>query len=175
MGRASVSEERVECRLAAILVADVADYSRLMADDEEGTLAALKAGLAQFYNYAERGMHKAVLCSRERWRLTNPMRRRPQCPAGASCSNECKAGRRFRMSRSRRDGAWQEWRSRPARKIPTLTGCAATSPHFSAAIMPLPRAPSTARCCSIPIPPTRGWQAGGHHASSTFQAQRSKR
>ena len=64
MGRASVSEERVERRLAAILVADVADYSRLMADDEEGTLAALKAGLAQFYNYAERGMHKAVLCSR---------------------------------------------------------------------------------------------------------------
>jgi adenylate cyclase len=36
-------EERVERRLAAILAADVAGYSRLMGADEEGTLAALKA------------------------------------------------------------------------------------------------------------------------------------
>lgn len=35
--------ERVERRLAAVLVADVAGYSRLMGEDEEGTLAALKA------------------------------------------------------------------------------------------------------------------------------------
>jgi class 3 adenylate cyclase len=34
---------RVERRLAAILAADVAGYSRLMGIDEEGTLAALKA------------------------------------------------------------------------------------------------------------------------------------
>ena len=34
---------RVERRLAAILAADVAGYSRLMGDDEEGTLAGLKA------------------------------------------------------------------------------------------------------------------------------------
>ena len=33
---------RVERRLAAILAADVAGYSRLMGADEEGTLAALK-------------------------------------------------------------------------------------------------------------------------------------
>ena len=33
---------RVERRLAAILAADVAGYSRLMGTDEEGTLAALK-------------------------------------------------------------------------------------------------------------------------------------
>src|SRR3954452_7134751 len=38
-----MSEKRVERRLAAILVADVAGYSRLMGEDEEGTLAALKA------------------------------------------------------------------------------------------------------------------------------------
>ena len=36
-------QERVERRLAAILAADVAGYSRLMGADEEGTLAALKA------------------------------------------------------------------------------------------------------------------------------------
>src|SRR5437762_5673982 len=42
-GRTKVSGERVERRLAAILAADVAGYSRLMGEDEEGTLAALKA------------------------------------------------------------------------------------------------------------------------------------
>jgi TolB-like protein/class 3 adenylate cyclase len=39
----SAGRERVERRLAAILAADVAGYSRLMGEDEEGTLAALKA------------------------------------------------------------------------------------------------------------------------------------
>jgi len=38
-----MADARVERRLAAILAADVAGYSRLMGDDEEGTLAALKA------------------------------------------------------------------------------------------------------------------------------------
>src|SRR5215469_5636207 len=37
-----MAEKRVERRLTAILAADVAGYSRLMAADEEGTLAALK-------------------------------------------------------------------------------------------------------------------------------------
>jgi TolB-like protein len=38
-----MAEERVQRRLAAILAADVVGYSRLMATDEPGTLAALKA------------------------------------------------------------------------------------------------------------------------------------
>jgi adenylate cyclase len=38
-----MAEARVERRLAAILAADVAGYSRMMGSDEEGTLAALKA------------------------------------------------------------------------------------------------------------------------------------
>jgi adenylate cyclase len=38
-----MAEERVRRRLAAILAADVVGYSRLMAEDETGTLAALKA------------------------------------------------------------------------------------------------------------------------------------
>ena len=38
-----MADERVNRRLAAILCADVAGYSRLMGEDEEGTLAALKA------------------------------------------------------------------------------------------------------------------------------------
>ena len=36
-------EQPVERRLAAILVADVAGYSRLIGLDEEGTLAGLRA------------------------------------------------------------------------------------------------------------------------------------
>ena len=36
-------QARIERRLAAILAADVAGYSRLMEADEEGTLAALRA------------------------------------------------------------------------------------------------------------------------------------
>ena len=38
-----MATERVERRLAAILAADIAGYSRLMEADEEGTLARLKA------------------------------------------------------------------------------------------------------------------------------------
>ena len=38
-----MAEERVERRLAAILCADVAGYSRLMSADEEGTLVVLKS------------------------------------------------------------------------------------------------------------------------------------
>src|SRR5262249_52503983 len=43
LGSAALATERVERRLAAILAADVAGYSRLMGADEEGTLARLKA------------------------------------------------------------------------------------------------------------------------------------
>jgi len=37
-----LATERVERKLAAILAADIAGYSRLMGADEEGTLAGLK-------------------------------------------------------------------------------------------------------------------------------------
>jgi hypothetical protein len=40
---AILTGERVERRLAAVLAADVAGYSRLMGTDEEGTLSRLKA------------------------------------------------------------------------------------------------------------------------------------
>jgi hypothetical protein len=43
LGSTALASERVERRLAAILAADVAGYSRLMGADEEGTLARLKA------------------------------------------------------------------------------------------------------------------------------------
>jgi adenylate cyclase len=50
--------DRVERRLAAVLAADVAGYSRLMGADEEGTLARLKAirkALVDPYIAAHRG------------------------------------------------------------------------------------------------------------------------
>jgi class 3 adenylate cyclase len=37
--------ERAERRLAAVLAADVAGYSRLMGEDDEGTLAQLNSEL----------------------------------------------------------------------------------------------------------------------------------
>src|SRR5690348_8682674 len=42
-GACGLTEEGVERRLAAILAADVAGYSRLMGEDEDGTLSRLKA------------------------------------------------------------------------------------------------------------------------------------
>jgi adenylate cyclase len=42
-GRFGLSTEHVERRLTAILAADISGYSRLMGNDEEGTLAQLKA------------------------------------------------------------------------------------------------------------------------------------
>jgi adenylate cyclase len=42
-GSAALATQRIERRLAAILAADIAGYSRLMGADEEGTLAQLKA------------------------------------------------------------------------------------------------------------------------------------
>src|SRR5579864_8168927 len=43
-----MAEQRVQRRLAAILAADVAGYSRLMGADEEGTLARLNAHRREF-------------------------------------------------------------------------------------------------------------------------------
>src|SRR5215472_7151804 len=43
VGSTALATERVERRLAAILAADVAGYSRLIGADEEGTLARLKS------------------------------------------------------------------------------------------------------------------------------------
>src|ERR1700726_12224 len=54
---AALATERVERKLAAILAADVAGYSRLMGADEEGTLARLKAHRRELID-PEIGEHK---------------------------------------------------------------------------------------------------------------------
>jgi adenylate cyclase len=43
-----VSQERVQRRLAAIIAADVVGYSKMMGQDEIGTLTRLKALRAEF-------------------------------------------------------------------------------------------------------------------------------
>ena len=63
-----MAEERVERRLAAILAADVAGYSRLMGVDEEGTLAALKRHRreARIIGYAIADRTKSVYLPQQR-------------------------------------------------------------------------------------------------------------
>ena len=48
-----MAEERVQRRLAAILAADVVGYSRMMEQDEAGTLAALKERIGPVFGRAE--------------------------------------------------------------------------------------------------------------------------
>lgn len=50
LGSTALATERVERKLAAILAADVAGYSRLMEKDEEGTHERLKAHLRELIN-----------------------------------------------------------------------------------------------------------------------------
>src|SRR5271166_4191725 len=50
LGSSALATERVERRLAAILAADVAGYSRLMGTDEEGTHERLKGHLRDLVN-----------------------------------------------------------------------------------------------------------------------------
>src|SRR5271156_4433688 len=49
-GSTALPTERVERRLAAILAADIAGYSRLIGADEEGTLAQVKAHRCELIN-----------------------------------------------------------------------------------------------------------------------------
>src|SRR5467141_4367169 len=54
-------QARVERRLAAILAADVAGYSRLIEADEEGTLSRLKALRAELIDPKIAGHHGRIV------------------------------------------------------------------------------------------------------------------
>ncbi len=56
-----MAREGVERRLAAILSADVAGYSRLMRADEAGTIAALKAHRAELIDPAVAGFSGRIV------------------------------------------------------------------------------------------------------------------
>src|SRR5712671_3976577 len=57
----AVATERVERKLAAILAADIAGYSRLMGADEEGTLSRLKAHRRQLVDPKIREHHGRIV------------------------------------------------------------------------------------------------------------------
>ena len=56
-----MAREGIEQRPAAILCADVIGYSRLMGEDETGTLTRLKARRAEFVDSTER-LTKGAAC-----------------------------------------------------------------------------------------------------------------
>ncbi len=64
-----MARESVERRLAAILSADVVGYSRLMEEDEDGTLSVLQAHCAELIDptiAAHRGRARSAAFS---WRI----------------------------------------------------------------------------------------------------------
>ena len=77
-GEGILSGERVERRLAAILAADVAGYSRLMGSDEAGTLQRLNATKAM--RWKERRfeiLDREALAKIANYELAAPRARRP--------------------------------------------------------------------------------------------------
>src|ERR1700724_2379138 len=61
LGSTALATERVERRLAAILAADVAGYSRLMGADEGGTLERLKTHRRQLVDPKIREHHGRIV------------------------------------------------------------------------------------------------------------------
>ena len=56
-----MAKERIQRRLAAILVTDVVGYSRLMREDEAGTRAAFNAHLGELFEPTiARGRHRVA-------------------------------------------------------------------------------------------------------------------
>ena len=102
---APMAEERIERRLAAILAADVAGYSRLIGRDEEGTLSALRALRRELIDpaiAAHRGPDRQDDRRRHAGRVRQRARRAARCRRGA-----------------RRDGrAQRRCRARAAHRVP---------------------------------------------------------
>ncbi|MGA7866980.1 MAG: hypothetical protein WCA23_23825 [Stellaceae bacterium] len=82
--------KRVARRLAAILAADVVGYSRLMGEDEEGTLAALKTLQRELIDPKVRE-HCGRLQNHRRRRIGRVCQRR-RCGA-LRCRNAARNGR----------------------------------------------------------------------------------
>jgi class 3 adenylate cyclase len=76
----SGQRERIQRRLAAILAADVAGYSRLMGEDDEGTLAALKAIRQELVDPKIAG-HRGPHHQDDRCRVARRVRHRRRCGA----------------------------------------------------------------------------------------------
>ena len=97
---AAMATERVERRLAAILAADVAGYSRLIGQDEEGTLAALRVIAARADRPRDRRAPRAHGQDHRR-RAAGRVRQRRRCAAlrGRNAGRDGRAQCRCRAER----------------------------------------------------------------------------
>ena len=59
--RVLMAEQQISRRLAAILAADVAGYSRMMGEDESGTVAALRRIWTDTFNPAVAAGHGRIV------------------------------------------------------------------------------------------------------------------
>ena len=78
----SVASQGVERKLAAILSADVVGFSRLMGDDEEGTLATLKGHRAELLEPKIADYNGRLVKTTGEW-VSDRVRQRGRC--GALC------------------------------------------------------------------------------------------
>ena len=128
-GASRMSEQRVERRLAAILAVDVAGYSRLMGEDEEGTRAAC----VQFdVNWAiPRSPSTAVASSRRRATVSSS--NSPVWLTPCDVPSRCSAKWSTAMPPCRRPGgsnfAWASMSATSSSKRATSLAMASTSPR----------------------------------------------
>ncbi len=128
-----MTEERVERRLAAILAADVAGYSRLMGVDEAGTLARLQAMRRELIDptIAEhQGPHRQDDRRRAAGRV--PERRRGGRLRGGDAARHGRAQRRIPATSASSSASASIW-AISSSMTATFTATASMSPRGSKA------------------------------------------
>jgi hypothetical protein len=116
---AGKATERVERRLAAILAADVAGYSRLMGADEEGTHERLKEHLQTLVSLLyQKGRESATILRRAASAAAcGPAGRRCSARSMSCCARRCRpwpfrTTTRRNSPHSRRRWRWRRFRGR---------------------------------------------------------------
>ena len=119
-------------RLAAILAADVAGYSRLMGADEEGTLERLKSAAARTARPEDRRASRPHRQDHRR-RLAGGVRQRRRCGAlrGRGAARDGGAQRRRAAGRRHRVSHRHQSRRHHQSRSTTSTATASMSPHGS--------------------------------------------
>ena len=133
VGRArEMSEGRVERRLAAILAADVAGYSRLMGADEEGTLAALQGAAPRGGRSQDRRASRPHRQNHRR-RPAGRVRQRRRCGAlrGRGAARDGRAQRRRARQSGASNSASASMSATSSSRTATSSATASTSPRGS--------------------------------------------
>src|SRR6516164_2041063 len=103
-----MAEARIERRLAAVLAADVAGYSRLMGTNEVGTLAALKALRRDVFDPAIAAHHGRIVKTTGDGMLG--VRERGRCRDLRGCGSAENGGANHRRAEYPVPGRDQHWR-----------------------------------------------------------------